>query len=329
MGIRTLRPVLQYLPQNGGGQGKVAEVQGNLRQKAVASLAAGILRGAGFLPRRWRTALGAMLGDLVRLSMTRARKVVDANLAIAFPIMNLAQRHTLRRAHFRALGQAALELGPLWYWPLPRALGLIREVRGDDLLDAALAKGHGVILFTAHLGAWEAAVLYIGQRWPVTVLYMETGNPAVNARMVAGRGRSGVQLVPKGGGIRPLLHALQQGKVIGILPDQNVDPREGDYAPFFGRPACTTPLLGRLAARRAGAYFFPARSYRSVSILIGIVPAFRLILETTVNPPVLFRGFTDGGLQCDIHRRGIRLRIAARERFRHGHNLDTKTLTTR
>ena len=188
----------------------MAEVPGNLRQKAVASLAAGILRGAGYLPGRWRAILGAMLGDLVRLGMTRARNVVDANLTIAFPRMGLTQRHTLRRAHFRALGQATLELGPLWYWPLPRALGLIREVRGDDLVDAALAKGRGVILFTAHLGAWEAAVLYIGQRWPVTVPYMETRNPAVNARIMAGRGRSGAQLVPKEGGIRPLLQALHK-----------------------------------------------------------------------------------------------------------------------
>lgn len=215
-----------------------------------------------------------MLGDLVRLSMTRARKVVDANLAIVFPMMSLAQRHTLRRAHFRALGQAALELGPLWYWPLPRALGLIREVRGDDLVDAALAEGHGVILFTAHLGAWEAAVLYIGQRWPVTVLYMETRNPAVNTRIVAGRGRSGAQLVPKEGGIRPLLHALHQGNAIGILPDQNVDPREGDYAPFFGRPACTTPLLGRLAARRGSPVFglFAYRLPGGEGFSIEIVP---------------------------------------------------------
>jgi len=252
----------------------VTEVQGNLKQNAVATLAAGILRGAGHLPRRWRAALGAMLGDLARLSMSRARKVVDTNLAIAFPRMSLAQRHTLRRAHFRALGQAALELGPLWYWPLPRALGLIREVRGDDLVDAALAKGHGVILFTAHLGAWEAAVLYIGQRWPITVLYMETRNPAVNARIVAGRGRSGAQLVPKEGGIRPLLHALHQGDAIGILPDQNVDPREGDYAPFFGRPACTTPLLGRLAARRGSPVFglFAYRLPGGEGFRIEIVP---------------------------------------------------------
>lgn len=248
--------------------------QGSLGQRAVAALAVWVLRGAAHLPGGWRAVLGAMLGDLARMSLSRPRRVVDANLAIVFPARSLTQRHALRRAHFRALGQAALELGPLWYWPLPRALGLIREVHGGARVDAALAEGRGVILFTAHLGAWEAAVLYIGQRWPVTVLYMETGNPAINARMVAGRARSGARLTPKESGVRPLLHALQQGEVVGVLPDQNVDPREGGYAPFFGRPACTTPLLGRLAARRDSPVFglFAYRLPRGQGFRIEFVP---------------------------------------------------------
>ncbi|OFC45274.1 lipid A biosynthesis acyltransferase, partial [Acidithiobacillus caldus] len=161
----------------------------------------------------------------------------------------------LLRAHFHALGEALLELGPLWLWPLPRALGLIREVKGAEAVDAALATGKGVVLFTAHLGSWEAAVQYIGQRWPVTVLYMATRNPLINDHLVTGRSRSGARLVAKEGGIRPLLQALQRSEIVGILPDQNVDPREGVFAPFFGRPACTTPLLGRLADRRQSAVF--------------------------------------------------------------------------
>lgn len=229
--------------------------KGSLAQRMVAWLVVGVLRGASLLPGAWRARLGALLGGLAELMLLRSRRIVDVNLQIAFPEWDSVQRRQLRRAHFRELGQAALELGPLWYWPLHRSLGLVREVVGVEQVDMALAQGQGVVLFTAHLGAWEAAVQFIGQRWPVTVLYMETRNPAINALMAAGRRRSGARLTPKEDGIRPLLHALQQKAMVGILPDQNVDPREGDYAPFFGRPACTTPLLGRLAGRRHSPVF--------------------------------------------------------------------------
>ncbi|MGC9128249.1 MAG: lysophospholipid acyltransferase family protein [Acidithiobacillus sp.] len=227
----------------------------SLVQRFTAGAALALMRLSARLPRRARLGLAHGLGDLARLLVPRARRVARRNLEIAFPEYSKAQQRRLLRAHFHALGEALLELGPLWLWPLPRALALIREVRGGAAVDAAIAEGRGVVLFTAHLGSWEAAVQYIGQRWPVTVLYMATRNPLINERLVSGRSRSGARLVAKEGGIRPLLQALQRGEAVGILPDQNVDPREGVFAPFFGRPACTTPLLGRLAERRRSAVF--------------------------------------------------------------------------
>ncbi|MEY2342780.1 lysophospholipid acyltransferase family protein [Acidithiobacillus sp. IBUN Pt1247-S3] len=225
-------------------------------------------------PRSTRVWVGNRLGDLARLAVPRGRRVARTNLALAFPELGAKQRQALLYRHFRQLGQAFIELGPLWFWPLPKSLALIRSVQGAEAVDAALAKGNGVVLFTAHLGAWEAAVQYIGQRWPVTVLYMPTRNAAINAQMVAGRGRSGAHLVAKDGGIRGLLQALQKGEVVGVLPDQNVDPREGVFAPFFGRPACTTPLLARLAQRRGSPVFglFAYRLSAGEGFEIEIVP---------------------------------------------------------
>jgi len=247
-------------------------LSGKRSDRLLAAVLTAFLRLCAALPRPLRVLLGNFLGELAML-VPRARRVARINLGLAFPELSPRARRRRLRVHFQQLGQAFVELGPLWFWPLARSLALIRAVRGAELVDAALTEGKGVILFTAHLGAWEAAVQYIGQRWPVTVLYMPTRNPAINARMVAGRGRSGARLVAKEGGIRPLLQALQKGEVVGVLPDQNVDPKEGVFAPFFGRPACTTPLLGRLAQRRGSpvfglfAYRLPAGRGFTIEIL--------------------------------------------------------------
>ena len=47
--------------------------------------------------------------------------------------------------------------------------------------------------------------------------------------------------------MRPMLRALKQNGILGILIDQNVDWYEGVFVDYFGRPACTTDGLALLA----------------------------------------------------------------------------------
>jgi KDO2-lipid IV(A) lauroyltransferase len=64
----------------------------------------------------------------------------------------------------------------------------------------------------------------------------------------AGRGRDRVQLAPANlGGVRLLLKALRRGDAVGILPDQVPGEGEGVWVDFFGRPAYTMTLAGKLA----------------------------------------------------------------------------------
>jgi len=233
-----------------------------------------LLRLTAALPNGWRSQMGGLLGILVMTLLHKTRRVVDINLAIAFPDCPESQRRQLRRRNFQELGRTALELGPLWSRPLPQSLAMVREVAGAEAVDSALALGRGVILFTAHLGPWEAAVLYTGQRWPITGMYRALRNPGLDAVMRRGRERSGARQLNKEQGIRPLFRALKRGEVIGILTDQNVDPREGVFAPLFGRPACTTPILARLAARDAVPVFgmFAYRLANGAGFRIEFVP---------------------------------------------------------
>jgi KDO2-lipid IV(A) lauroyltransferase len=57
-------------------------------------------------------------------------------------------------------------------------------------------------------------------------------------------------------GVRELFRILKAGGVVGILPDQQPRSGEGVLAPFFGLPAYTMTLLGRLAERSGAAVLF-------------------------------------------------------------------------
>ena len=68
------------------------------------------------------------------------------------------------------------------------------------------------------------------------------------------------------------MRALRKGEAIGILPDQVPGNGEGVWAPFFGRPAFTMVLPGRLAGQTGAAVVLAAgerlprgQGWRSVS----------------------------------------------------------------
>jgi len=46
--------------------------------------------------------------------------------------------------------------------------------------------------------------------------------------------------------VRRLIQALRRGEAVGILPDQAPGVGEGEWTEFFGRPAYTMTLAGRL-----------------------------------------------------------------------------------
>jgi len=72
----------------------------------------------------------------------------------------------------------------------------------------------------------------------------------LNALILQARERAGGQYVPTNRqGVKSLFQALQQQRVVGILPDQ-VPTEAGIFAPFFGKPAYTMILVSRLAQRK-------------------------------------------------------------------------------
>ena len=235
--------------------------QASWQERAQAWLAEALLRLSTPLPDHLRSRLGRGLGHLVRLALPRPRRIAARNLELCFPELKPNERRTLLREHFCQLGEAALELGPVWRASRERFEQLFVQIEGLEHVERAKAQGQGLILLSAHFGSWEGGALYMSLLTRLTALYMPTHNPAFSALMVAGRSRFGATMTEKRRGFRPLIAALRRGEAVGILADQNVNEREGVYAPFFGMPASTTVAVAHLA-KRTGAPVIYVFGYR-------------------------------------------------------------------
>jgi KDO2-lipid IV(A) lauroyltransferase len=166
----------------------------------------------------------------------------------------------MRRAADQS-GQAVAETALLWFGARERIDRLI-QVENGELLSQALAHGRGVVLLTAHVGSFEAAALGSARFGPITVLYKPPRIAAVRALVESGRAAPDVHPVPTtAAGVRGLLRALKRGESIGVLPDQVPSEGDGEWAPFFGRPAYTMTLPARLA-RLTGAQVLMAHGER-------------------------------------------------------------------
>jgi len=74
-------------------------------------------------------------------------------------------------------------------------------------------------------------------------------DPVVNWLIDRFRRRSGVELIAKRQALPAMRDALRQGRMVGVLLDQNASRTEGVFVPFFGIPASTSKALAVLSLR--------------------------------------------------------------------------------
>lgn len=236
----------------------------------------GVIEGFSFLRRPSALALGAALGDAVYLSGVRWR-VIESNLATAFPGRDEAWRRRVGRECYRHFGRTLVEMARWVRRPLAEA-GEIVRVSGIERLRAALARGRGVVVLTAHLGNWEVGPTVARLHgFPFTSVYQRVRNPYLDAAVRQIRTLHAQGLVDRGMGLRGAIRALQRNEMVGMLADQDAGP-SGVFVPFFGRPAATMRGPAELA-HRTGAAILPMFVLRRDGDMYEVIVEEEIVVE--------------------------------------------------
>lgn len=236
----------------------------------------GLIHVLALLPLPLLHAIGKLLGLLFFLLPNRHRAISARNLQLCFPQLSPWSRLQLLRRTLEESGKTIMEVPLLWCASQRRIMGLIKGRSGEALVHQAMAAGKGMITVSPHIGAWELVGLELSPRYDMTIMYRPPRYPSIDPVMRNGRERFGAHLAPAdASGIKVLMQSLRQGKMIGILPDQ--DPRDsgGVFAPFFGIAANTMTLLPRLAQKSGAAviYCFAERLSWGRGFRLHFIPA--------------------------------------------------------
>ncbi len=186
--------------------------------------------------------LGAALARVAMVLARGERRRLEANLRQAGYL-----DPALRRTVVEESGKTVLELPWIWLRPQQELFALVREVVNEELFLAAKERGKGIIFLTPHLGCFELSAQFAAVHTPITVMYRPPRQRVFEPLLRLGRSRGNMRIAPADRkGVFALLRALRNGEAVGILPDQVPSRGEGEWAEFFGRPAYTMALAGRL-----------------------------------------------------------------------------------
>jgi Kdo2-lipid IVA lauroyltransferase/acyltransferase len=222
-------------------------------------LALGLLRLCEPLPFGLQVWLGRNIGALLaRLPLSFVR-IARRNLELCMPQLSRAEREALLRDHFRSVGIGVFETAIAWWSPDERIRKLTR-LEGVEHLEAALARGRGAILLSAHFTTLEIGARAICARLPANIMYRPTRNLVLERFLMRNRGRQAKRAIPRDD-VRTLIAALKDNEPVWYAPDQSYRKKGAEMVEFFGIPAATNTATSRLARMTNAAVlpYFPER----------------------------------------------------------------------
>jgi KDO2-lipid IV(A) lauroyltransferase len=233
-------------------------------------IAIGILRVLEPLPFPVLVWLGRRLGGLVARLPLPYTRIVKVNLDLCFPDLTPRERRRIAVEHFRSAGISIFETAMSWWSPLSR-IRKLTTLEGAEHLDAALARGNGVIILSSHFTMMEIMGRVLNERTPTSFLYRPSGNAVIEHFLKAQRDRHTAGGAIRRDDIRTLIRSLRNNEPVWYAPDQAYRKKGAEMVPFFGVPAATNVGTSRLA-KLSGAPVVPylaerlpgARGYRMV-----------------------------------------------------------------
>ena len=137
---------------------------------------------------------------------------------------------------------------------------LLQKVTFDNTsaIEDALQKKQKIILMTAHYGNWELLPLSLAAEYgPLTGVGRKLDSSVMDKILKKNREQFNIEMLEKKGAMRDMIGVLKNGRMLGLLVDQNTSENEGILVDFFGKPVRHTPAASILA-RRFDAVILPA-----------------------------------------------------------------------
>ncbi|MDD4953846.1 MAG: lysophospholipid acyltransferase family protein [Candidatus Omnitrophica bacterium] len=194
-----------------------------------------------FLPLSFLFALAKGISLIGYKLDKKHREVALESLSIAFgQDKTRSQIEQIAKDSFFFMAKSGIEI--LYLSDRPRLMDKKIQMAGREHLDAALAKGNGVIMVSAHFGSFPLALARLTLSGYKAAIIMRTMRDARADKMIkAKRDKFNIKTIytqPRATCVNMTIDALRNNEIVFIPIDQNFGSG-GVFVDFFGRKAAT------------------------------------------------------------------------------------------
>ena len=251
------------------------------------------------LPRWFVFLLADVTGIAAFFIATKARKQATINMLHVLGkevVETSAGRRRLRRTVLQMFQNNVRNYMNLFIIPSipPEKILNSMVIEGIEHLEDALAKGKGLIMFTAHLGPFDFLAQWLSLKGFKTTIPVERlKDQRILDLITKLRNSQGMQYIPLGGSgpLRSIIQALRNNQIVLFTTDRAVEGKSV-VQPFFGAPA-RLPIGPVALSQRTGAPLIGGfGSYVSSKHMVGeIIPlSLELTEEEQANTDKLMCG---------------------------------------
>lgn len=231
-----------------------------VRKKVKYQLLYALVRALIFMstlpPRRFWLSFCGGLGLLAHALSGKTRRLIRANLSVAFPEYSDQVIRSLTRGTFRMLGKNAGEILRASKISTLEQLNRILVTHGYENFETANRKGKGVIFLTCHLGAFDLQVTNMALRGlRPNIIGTPLKDPRLNDLLWKYRNQHGAIAIERGRETFRMIKVLKSGGSVALLIDQDTKVKSV-FVNFFGRSA-STPIGATVLAMKTGAAIVP------------------------------------------------------------------------
>jgi KDO2-lipid IV(A) lauroyltransferase len=227
----------------------VPKKRSNFQNKSELLAVRSLFGAIGALPLETSMRFGKSFGRFLGSRFPKLQKTARRNLDIAFPEMSAQEKDKIVLGTFESIGRHLGFVSHFRKFKLEDVRNVV-EVVGKEHFDRAHETGRGVLFFTGHFGSWEVFnLLPPAFGFGMNILVRRIDNPLLEKYVDAFRTKFGSVTLDKTRSARQMFRVLENGELLGILADLNVQEKEGVFVDFFGVPASTTVSIAKLALK--------------------------------------------------------------------------------